>query len=247
MMKTTKESTKRKPKRRSRLKLQKLWAKPYRLSALVTQEQDWHTEVPNVKLARVFGIVLILHIVAVGGILAFKMIDRTSNSTETEADVSVLNKPDSVFTPLPSTSGSATREEVKVIVDDPSHAGMKHYRVRSGDNLLEIARRMDVSVADFEQLNKLDSGNELYAGQVLLIPNHKISAMQPQEIQRLLRDPVPNEVLKATEAAGGVPAQAAGKVDEAMSMALTPAPVPAAAPTPTPSVPAKGGVQTYTV
>lgn len=188
---------KKKSERKGKLRLQKLWAKPYRFSAHVTEEQDWQTEVPNVKLARVFGVVLVLHVVAVGGILAFKIFERTSTMPEESSVVSTDPAP-SAEPRTPVKVKAAPENEVNVIVDDPSRLGMKHYRVRSGDNLLAVARRLEVSVSELEQLNKLDKGNELYAGQVLLVPNYKISALPDENIERLLLgEKIPETVVKA--------------------------------------------------
>ncbi|MCB1091247.1 MAG: hypothetical protein KDL87_06935, partial [Verrucomicrobiae bacterium] len=52
-----------------------------KLPAHVTEEQDWYLDTPDVRLTRVFTVVLILHIVAVGGILAFKMVEKASTPT----------------------------------------------------------------------------------------------------------------------------------------------------------------------
>ena len=194
-----KADTTKKKGAKKKLRIHTLWAKPHRFSAHVTEEQDWQTEVPNVRLARVFGIVLILHVVAVGGILAFKMIEKSStipnDSSLGSAAVEEADAPDAVAAAMSPVA--AIQPDVNVIVDDPSRLGMKHYRVRSRDNLLEVARRLGVSVSEIEELNKLDSGNELYAGQVLLVPNRKISALPAEDIQKLLGEPIPDQIIKA--------------------------------------------------
>ena len=38
-----------------------------------TGDESWKKDVPNIKLSRAFIVVLILHVVAVGGILAFEL------------------------------------------------------------------------------------------------------------------------------------------------------------------------------
>jgi LysM repeat protein len=215
-----KETKKKKKGAGGKLRLHTLWAKPHRFSAHVTEEQDWHTEVPNVRLARVFGIVLILHVVAVGGILAFKMIEKSSDTSE---DLSITGEEAAPAAasrntpPAPEVlkDKAIDGDDVNVIVDDPSRLGMKHYRVRSGDNLLAVARRLGVSVSELEELNKLNKGNELYAGQVLLVPNRKISALPAEDIQRLLGQPIPDTIIKAeTEAAMAAVVEQVGAVAE---------------------------------
>lgn len=214
------------------LRLHTLWAKPHRFSAHVTEEQDWHTEVPNVRLARVFGIVLILHVVAVGGILAFKMIEKGSGAAENPpAAADDAQERDGSRQPAPSPvvamDKAGESADFNVIVDDPSRLGMKHYRVRSGDSLLAVARKLEVSVSELEELNKLDKGNELYAGQVLLVPNRTISALPPEDIQRLLGEPIPDRVIKAeTDAAMAAVVDTVGAVAQVESTPEPPAPAP---------------------
>ena len=42
-------------------------------------DESWKKDVPNIKLSRAFIVVLILHVVAVGGILAFEMFKPNEN------------------------------------------------------------------------------------------------------------------------------------------------------------------------
>ncbi|MEM7146523.1 MAG: LysM domain-containing protein [Verrucomicrobiota bacterium] len=213
-------------KRSTKTLLNTLWAKPQKVSAHVTQEHDWHTEVPNVKLARVFGIVLVLHIVAVGGILAFKMIGQGQSADEATADGSVEAR----IAPFTDRESDVnTKSGVDVKVTDRSRVGMKHYRVRSGDNLLAIARNLGVSVSEMEEVNNLDRGNNLYTGQVLLVPNRKIDGPAPEEIKRLLNQPV-DPGLASAEAPAAEPVDAPEAAAETAAPVVTPAPTPAPAP-----------------
>ena len=55
-----------------------------KLAANVTEEQDWYLDTPHARLTRIFTVVILLHVIAVGGILAFKMVDKASDSTATK-------------------------------------------------------------------------------------------------------------------------------------------------------------------
>ena len=46
-------------------------------------DESWKKDVPNIKLSRAFIVVLILHVVAVGGILAFEMFKPNENIAST--------------------------------------------------------------------------------------------------------------------------------------------------------------------
>ena len=54
-----------------------------------TGDESWKKDVPNIKLSRAFIVVLILHVVAVGGILAFELFkpDEAKLSVMTEQAV----------------------------------------------------------------------------------------------------------------------------------------------------------------
>src|SRR6202011_5139809 len=80
----------------------KLRTAAQRSSAKYTEE-DYAAEEPNVKLSRAFVVVLLLHVVAVGGIFAFSALkDHQTGGT--------TGKPESAGLKLPATPGNAGRE-----------------------------------------------------------------------------------------------------------------------------------------
>ncbi|MEP6586294.1 MAG: LysM peptidoglycan-binding domain-containing protein [Candidatus Udaeobacter sp.] len=143
---------------------------------------------PNMKLSRALLIVLLLHVVAVSGIIAFNAIKTRERafvpptSTETEnksadltgaanhadtanARVAVAQKEnDRQQDPKPSHS-PAKDEEAKTL----SSSG-KTYVVKKGDNPVAIAKKLKVSYSGLMALNHLDDPRKLQIGQKLLIP-----------------------------------------------------------------------------
>lgn len=192
--------------------LKRLWARTHKLSAHTTEEEEWQTDMPNIKLSRAFVIVLILHIVAVGGILAFELFKKEPKVAEKPASGSykpASNVPPAVEPPAPSSV---------------AHTGIVH-RVQSGEGILEVAQRYNVSVAALERANKLDSSaNGLFAGQRLDIPNRQIRPNLPSEIAEINRARQ-NQVLPANNR---LPGGAQVPVNH------QPAPAPAPAPAPQP-------------
>ena len=186
-----------------------------RLPAHVTEEQDWYMDTPDVRLARVFTIVLILHVVAVGGILAFKMIDKASAPGPGSAIAAV-----DVNAPAGSLSAPAITPENDrhvpvtpaapdpLIMQDPTQAGLEQYLVSRGDSLQSIANDLQVDVRELQRLNSIHVGNQLYPGQWIAIP--KRGAVAPR------RSPSPT------------PAPA-----EVAAVRPQPAPAPVAVPAPT--------------
>jgi len=157
-----------------------------RLPAHVSEEPEWYLDGAEVKLTRVFTIVLILHLVAVGGILAFKMIEKASMpSLVTNADTEAATQAEKVTTKETKSSGKAakSKQPVKealkierrnpVVVSDPSREGLSVYRVSNGETLVGVARDLGVSVAELRRLNDLHTGDKLYAGKWLSVPSKK--------------------------------------------------------------------------
>ncbi len=53
----------------------------HQMNAHVTEEQDWYLDSPDVRLTRVFLVVILLHVVAVGGIFAFRVFNKASENS----------------------------------------------------------------------------------------------------------------------------------------------------------------------
>jgi LysM repeat protein len=143
---------------------------------------------PNMKLSRALLIVLLLHVVAVSGIIAFNAIktrERTfvvPTSTETE------NKPvDSAQTANHASTdktrvGGAQKENDREHDPKPSHplakneqaktpsSSGKTYVVKKGDNPVGIAKKLKVSYNDLIALNHIEDPHKLKIGQKLLVP-----------------------------------------------------------------------------
>lgn len=164
-----------------------------RLPAHVSDEPEWYLDGAEVKLTRVFTIVLILHLVAVGGILAFKMIEKASvpsSLVETNSDAKQQESESAKVAPAPDAV-AAKPEELKqavkkalkverrnpVILSDPTRKGMSSYRVSAGETLVSIAREQGVSVAELRRLNDLHTGDQLYSGKWLTVPE-KVAATE---------------------------------------------------------------------
>jgi LysM repeat protein len=143
---------------------------------------------PNMKLSRALLIVLLLHVVAVSGIIAFNAIKTRerafvpSTASETEnkpADAAETvnhantEKPgataaqkgnDRQHEEKPSRS-PAKDEQAKTV----SSSG-KTYTVKKGDNPVGIAKRLKVSYNDLIALNHIDDPRKLRIGQKLMVP-----------------------------------------------------------------------------
>ena len=143
---------------------------------------------PNMKLSRALLIVLLLHVVAVSGIIAFNAIKTRERAFVPPTSMETENKPadtagaanhadtanarvaaaqkenDRQHDPKPSRS-PAKDEQAKT----PSSSG-KTYVVKKGDNPVGIAKKLKVSYNDLIALNHIDDPRKLQIGQKLLVP-----------------------------------------------------------------------------
>ena len=146
---------------------------------------------PNMKLSRALLIVLVLHVVAVSGIIAFNAI-KTRQGSIAPAPASTKNtavaprvfgvgstikaaaassrppvvQKDSVPAKQAAKDGGKSKQSVNAKSAD---AG-KVYVVAKGDNPVMIAKKFKVSYDDLITLNHIEDPRKLQIGQKLLIP-----------------------------------------------------------------------------
>ena len=168
-----------------------------RRSLGVPDEMDYEEmSEPNMKLSRALLIVLVLHVVAVAGIVAFNTIKsrqgplpplaKTNTTTSQSTAAKTTNPP-----VAPADSAANQREEaaskvttkpvakeerkaipVKSTAESPAAKpdNKKTYVVAKGDNPVRIARKFKVPYDDLLAANKIDDPHKLKVGQKLIIP-----------------------------------------------------------------------------
>lgn len=156
---------------------------------------------PNMKLSRALLIVLVLHIVAVAGIIAFNAIKTRQTSmvpapapattTENSTVESTIKPAVTTSKPAVASKTIAPRDEsklahspAKIVVKEEhkiEHAkpgeksGLsesgKTYVVAKGDNPVTIAKKLKVSYDELIAINHIDDPRKLQIGQKLLVPH----------------------------------------------------------------------------
>ena len=146
------------------------------------------------KLSRALLIVLLLHVVAVSGIIAFNAIKtrqssfapvapaNTENNLAAKSVGSTINSDASNPRPVvvPRNEMKTSHSLLKPIAKDehpksshdekaPASSG-KVYTVVKGDNPVTIAKKLKVSYGDLIALNHIEDPRKLQIGQKLLIP-----------------------------------------------------------------------------
>jgi hypothetical protein len=143
---------------------------------------------PNMKLSRALLIVLLLHVVAVSGIIAFNAIKTRERAFVPPTSTETENKPAETG----QTSNHASADKARVAAapkeNDRQHEAKpsrspakdeqaktpsslaKTYIVKKGDNPAGIAKKLKVSYNDLIAINHIDDPRKLKIGQKLLVP-----------------------------------------------------------------------------
>ncbi|MEY2503005.1 MAG: LysM domain [Verrucomicrobiota bacterium] len=150
---------------------------------------------PNMKLSRALLIVLVLHVVAVAGIIAFNTIKSrqgvvppvatakttapasAQKSTATTAATSESTKPRDEMAKVP------VKEERKAIPVKPiaentpkAETNKKTYVVAKGDTPVSIAKKFKITSDQLLSVNNIEDAHKLKIGQKLVIPAPKEKA-----------------------------------------------------------------------
>jgi len=145
---------------------------------------------PNMKLSRALLIVLVLHVVAVAGIIAFNTIKSRQGSMPASVPANTSsNQPAPTKSQAPSVASTeatapsapvvkpVAKEERKAIPVKPApestaakSESKKTYVVAKGDNPVSIARKFKISSDDLLTANKIEDPHKLKIGQKLIIP-----------------------------------------------------------------------------
>ena len=183
------------------LKPKKLRAATARRSVGAPAEVDYEEmSEPNMKLSRALLIVLLLHVVAVSGIIAFNAIKTRQTSFVAGAPANPENNPNASGAPTiesdasnrrsPLVQKETTLRETKSAkeeraksaeqVKEPARSG-KVYIVVRGDNPVTIAKKLKVSYEDLLALNQIEDPRKLKIGQKLLVPSKTAKAKARKE------------------------------------------------------------------
>ena len=191
------------------LKRKKLRAATARRSVGAPAEIDYEEmSEPNMKLSRALLIVLLLHVVAVSGIIAFNALKTRQTSFTADTLVNTENNPTPSVAPTINSDASnrrsspvkkeSTLREAKesyspsksVAKDEhvksaerakaPARSG-KVYTVVKGDNPVTIAKKLKVSYDDLLALNQIEDPRKLKIGQKLLVPDKTAKAKARKE------------------------------------------------------------------
>jgi len=182
------------------LRHKKVRAATARRSVGASAEMDYEEiSEPNMRLSRALLIVLLLHVVAVSGIIAFNAIKTRQSSYVSSTPQNAEDNPAAIpvgatINPgasnrrsagtqnenLPRDQAKTQRSVSKPLAKDDNAKSRDHgtlpapsgkvYTVIRGDNPVTIAKKLKVSYDDLIALNHIEDPRRLQIGQNLLIP-----------------------------------------------------------------------------
>ena len=144
--------------------------KTHRLSANVTGEEDWEVDEPQIRMSRAFAVMLILHLVAVGGLFAFHVFGKDDREAEGIATRHAHEK--STPPPVAVTSAPVPAAPVipraEIVLDEPvAQPAEQLHLLKAGESKSLIAAKYGITVSELEEAN-IQSG--FNAGDKLVIP-----------------------------------------------------------------------------
>lgn len=137
--------------------------------AMITEEGDWNQHESNSGMARVFVVMLLVHVVLIGSIIVYDFV----GTEEVQAAPAPTAAKAPAADPLEQPAAAAQPEPAAPAVAEIASDGI--YEVQSGDSLPSIAHKLGVAVEDLIALNQLDAGKELGTLSALKIPAKKIA------------------------------------------------------------------------
>lgn len=133
--------------------------------AMVTDEGAFNQHEPNSNMARMFVVMLLIHVVVIGGIIIYDFM----NGEEAPATTLVQN----YNQPAAANVLPETRLDVD-IAPDKSLEEYSTYEWKSGDSIPSVAKNLEVSEEVLIKLNKLDQGRQIKINDVILYPKRPI-------------------------------------------------------------------------
>jgi LysM repeat protein len=183
--------------------------------ALVTEEGEWNQHEPNSGMARMFVIMLIVHVALISGIILYDFMgdEETPQQTVTQAARAM-----STSTGLPQAAPEVVNAQALAAADTQE---FDNYEMRSGDSLKSIAAKFGTTEEDITKLNLIDKGLQIGPGTMLRVPKQAVPSAIPVDPKTLKPMVATEDVPKA------VPVQDQPPVTKVPSEAVKPSDAPA--------------------
>lgn len=132
--------------------------------AMVTDEGSFNQHEPNSNMARMFVVMLLIHVVVIGGIIVYDFMNG-EEAPKTALSENYNQKAASV---MPAASQGLGLD------DGLSLEEYSTYEWKSGDSIPSVASKLKVSEAVLIKLNKLDQDRQLNTNDLILYPKRPV-------------------------------------------------------------------------
>jgi LysM repeat protein len=131
--------------------------------AMVTDEGAFNQHEPNSNMARMFVVMLLIHVVVIGGIIVYDFM----NGEEAPTTALVENYNQRPAATMPAAAGGLGLDNGLPLEDHST------YEWKSGDSIPHVARKLKVSEATLIKINNLQ-GRQINTNDVILYPKSPV-------------------------------------------------------------------------
>ncbi|WP_461525853.1 LysM peptidoglycan-binding domain-containing protein [Prosthecobacter sp.] len=159
--------------------------------ALVTEEGEWNQHEPNSGMARMFVVMLLIHVVLIGGIIIY---DFMGDDARPQQAVTQAARAVSTGNGLPMASPEVVTAQAQAAADTER---FDNYEMRSGDSIKSIAAKFSSTEAEITRLNLIDKGIQIGPGTMLRVPKQAVPSAIPVNPKTLKPMAIVEDVPKA--------------------------------------------------
>lgn len=134
--------------------------------AMVNEEGTFNQHEPNSNMARMFVVMLLIHVVVIGGIIIYDFMNgEEAPATQMKQDFSQQQQPSSV---LPGTAMDLSPVKGQPLEEFAT------YEWKSGDSIPSVAKKLDVAEEVLIKLNKVDQGRQINTNDIIFYPKREV-------------------------------------------------------------------------
>ncbi len=137
--------------------------------AMVNEEAEWNQHEPNSNMARMFVIMLLIHVIVIGGIIIYDWMNGEQAQNTVLVDEAT---PATMPSALSSASAIGSRPAVQnnpIPIEECAT-----YEWRSGDSISSVAKKLGVTEEILIKMNMLDKGTQLEANSIIRYPKQPV-------------------------------------------------------------------------
>lgn len=149
--------------------------------ALVTDEGEWNQHEPNTGMARMFVVMLLIHVVLIGGIIVYDFMGEEEAPAQT---ITQAARAQTSSSGLPQASQEVINAQANAVANPDNNT--EQYTVSSGDSIRSIAEKHGTSEDTIIQMNRLDKGIQIEPGTLLNVPKQDVPSAVPVDRQTAL-------------------------------------------------------------